>query len=197
MIIGAILTGGQSRRFGSDKALSSLGEDPSTGSPVLMGQRLVSELRRAGCDPVVAVGGTAGHSLGIPVVQDRYPDQGPLAGLASLLSWAGTGRVLVVPCDLPLIRAEDVSQLLIETDGTHNPAGAVIALDNGTPQPTVGCWPAESASALLGLVRSGERRLRAAFDVVPWTGVELDPTVLCDADDPATLKRLIRGPEGP
>ncbi|MDA3039312.1 MAG: NTP transferase domain-containing protein, partial [Actinomycetota bacterium] len=60
-VAGAILVGGASRRFGSDKALAIAGD-------LLMGQRVVAALRDGGVDPVVAVGGTAGSRLGLVTV---------------------------------------------------------------------------------------------------------------------------------
>ena len=95
-IAGAVLVGGRSRRFGSDKALADAGGRP-------LGSRVIDALRAAGVDPVVAVGGTAGSTLGVPTVADRHPGEGPLAALATVLTWARSGLVVVAPCDLPLL----------------------------------------------------------------------------------------------
>ncbi len=213
--VGAILTGGASRRFGSDKALAvlpSTGDgdalldaSPEAGQESTMGGSIVSELRLAMADPVVAVGGTAGHTLGIPVVPDVEPDLGPLAGLASVLRWAGRGFVVVVPCDAPRLRASHI-RVLIEASRreqlatqAHDEDGlvpAVVALVCGKPQPTFGCWPAHAGKTLQLAVRRGERRMMAALDQVPWVGVEVEASALSDADDPETLQRLLRGLDG-
>ncbi len=206
--VGAILTGGASRRFGSDKALALLpanraGDQPAQegqeGQEVTMGGSIVSELRLALTDPVVAVGGSAGHALGIPVIADPEPDLGPLAGLASVLRWAGRGFVVVVPCDAPRLRASHIrllveaswqQQLAVQTKGGTKIPPAVVALVGGKPQPTFGCWPAQAGMGLQRAVRRGERRMMAALDHVSWVGVEIEAAALSDADDPATLKAL-------
>lgn len=181
-VVGAILCGGRSSRFGSDKALA-----PFRGTTV--GGRVVAALRGAGIDPVVAIGGTAGDALGLPTVPDRRPGEGPLAGLATALLWARRGRVLVVPCDLPLLEAEDVASLLT---AVAEPPGPVVATIGGAPRVSLSLWPAEDGRRLLGLVDAGERRFRAALDEVAWTGVEVAPTALADADTPDALDALDR-----
>ncbi len=208
--VGAILTGGASRRFGSDKALALLPSNRAgeqrrqAGKEVTMGGSIVSELRLALTDPVVAVGGSAGHALGIPVVPDPEPDLGPLAGLASVLRWAGRGFVVVVPCDAPRLRASHIrllveaswqQQLAVQTTGGAKIPPAVVALVGGKPQPTFGCWPAQAGMALQRAVRRGERRMMAALDHVSWVGVEIEAAALSDADDPATLKSLCEDSE--
>lgn len=209
--IGAVLTGGASRRFGSDKALAPLGpgsysaEKGTTGkareSFPTMGAKIVAELRAAGADPVVAVGGSAGHALGVPVVPDQEPGLGPLAGLASVLVWAGRGTVLVVPCDLPLLESQHLSLLIeaaradLELDQYRTNPRAIIAMVDGVPQPTIACWPAGVGLGLLRAVRSGDRAMGRSLDLVPWLGVELDPTAAMDADDPATLTSLVGDPD--
>ncbi len=211
--VGAILTGGASRRFGSDKALAILpprhlvdsppNVAPQAGQETTMGGAIVSELRLALTDPVVAVGGTAGHTLGIPVIPDPEPDLGPLAGLASVLRWAARGFVVVVPCDAPRLRASHIrllidaswrEQLAAQARGDEGFPPAVVALIDGKPQPTFACWPAQAGMALQLAVRSGERRMMAALDHVPWTGIEIEAAALSDADDQATLQAMFANP---
>lgn len=208
--IGAILTGGASRRFGSDKALALLPPNRASDQrldvdhEVTMGGSIVSELRLALTDPVVAVGGIAGHALGIPVVPDPEPNLGPLAGLASVLRWASRGFVVVVPCDAPRLRASHIrvlieaahrGQLAAHAQGDDRCPPAVVALLAGEPQPTFGCWPAQAGLALQMAVRHGERRMMAALSHVSWVGVEIEEAALSDADDPATLEAMFGDPD--
>ncbi len=178
--IGAVLVGGRSSRFGRDKATSEAGDR-------LLGQRVVDALRDADLDPVVAVGGTAGGVLGIPTIADRYPGAGPLAALATVLAWAKTGLVVVVPCDLPLLRAAHIDALV----AAASPERAAIASVEGRAQPSVGCWPAGFGPALLAAVGRGERAWRAALDAGPHALVPLPAAALADADTPARLADLL------
>ena len=182
-VVGAVLCGGRSRRFGSDKALA-----PFRSSTV--GARVVTALRDGGVDPVVAIGGRAGDRLAIPTVADRRPGDGPLGGLATALLWARTGSVVVVPCDLPLLEAEHIRRLLSVPPPTD---GAVVATVDGEPMVSLGRWPANQGRRVLELVEGGERRFRRALDHLPWHGVELPVASVTDADTPEELARLEQG----
>jgi molybdopterin-guanine dinucleotide biosynthesis protein A len=185
-----VLCGGRSSRFGSDKALASFADST-------VGGRVVAALRAADVDPVVAIGGGAGNRLGLPTVADRRPGVGPLGGLATALLWARHGRVVVVPCDLPLLDPATVTALTAapqasaaSTDGGLEPP--MIATVDGQPNVSVGCWPATHGPRILRLVDGGRLALRAALDDIDWIGVEVDPTALADADTPEELARLER-----
>jgi molybdopterin-guanine dinucleotide biosynthesis protein A len=180
-ILGAILCGGRSSRFGSDKALAVVDDRP-------LGLLIVDTLRAGGVEPVVAIGGAAGPAIGIPTVADLRPGDGPLAGLATALLWAKTGSVLVVPCDLPLLAATHVAALVDAAKQT--PDTATVALVGGEPQVSVACWPARHGRRILELLDRGDRRFRAALDAIEWTGVELPADAIADADTPAELRRL-------
>jgi molybdopterin-guanine dinucleotide biosynthesis protein A len=187
-VIGAVLCGGRSSRFGRDKALAPAGE-------LLLGQRVVNALRGAGLDPVVAVGGSAGSALGLVTVPDRWPDQGPLAGLATVLWWARDGDVLVVPCDLPLLTDVAVRRLIAVRDDlrAEGRTEAVVAAVGGRPRHSLAIWPARNHRSLGRLVDGGRRRFGAALEAIPWIPVEVPEMALADADTPDQLQRLIDG----
>lgn len=188
-VVGAVLCGGRSRRFGSDKALAPTGDGT-------MGQRVVDAMRGAGMDPVVAVGGDAGAALGLITVPDRWPGLGPLGGLATVLRWARRGDVLVVPCDLPLLDQETVSRLLdarhrIRPQGGPEAERVIVAAVDGEPRHSLAIWPAGQARTVRRLVDDGERRFRAALDAIGWVPVEVLPAGLDDADTPQQLDELL------
>ena len=85
--IGAVLCGGASRRMGVDKAAVEV-----DGTP--MARRVGDVLAAAGCSPVIAIGGdpTALGHLGLDVVDDGFPGQGPLGGILTALSRWRTDR---------------------------------------------------------------------------------------------------------
>lgn len=179
-VIGAVLTGGSSRRFaGGDKA-------------AVIGPLVVAALRGAGIDPVIAVGGTPGV-LDVPTIADRYPGEGPLGGLATAATFARAGRILAVTCDLPLLDSATIQALLAATDDIDEEVGVVASVD-GEPQVSLGLWPARWARPLHQAMRAGERRFRHILTVGPITSVEVSSSVLQDADDEATLAALVRGP---
>ncbi len=188
-VVGAVMVGGRSSRFGTDKSLVPVGD-------TVLGAIAVAALREAGIDPVVAVGGTAGHRLNVITVPDHWPGEGPLAALATVLRWARRGRVLMVPCDLPLLTVDPLATLIEVGDSlgpTRRDQTAVVATVAGEPRYSVALWPATWASPMRQLVEGGERRFRAALDVGEWIGTEVDGRCLADADSPAELEQLLDG----
>jgi molybdenum cofactor guanylyltransferase len=134
-VLGAILAGGASRRFGSDKALAEI-----QGKPMFVH---VMERLSGQCDALVVVGR---DWPGLLRVNDRpAPGLGPLGGLAGALRYgadAGFDAVLTASCDLPGLPIDLRERL-----------GSPSAIMQG--QPTIGLWDcrlAEPLAAWLGLV---------------------------------------------
>jgi molybdopterin-guanine dinucleotide biosynthesis protein A len=133
-ILGAIIAGGQSRRFGSDKAMA-----------VYDGRRLidiVAEGIRAQVDATVV----CGRALpGFETLDDRpVPNLGPLGGLCTALHHAnlnGYDAVLSVPADVLPLPDQLVTWLAAASEG--NTRATVV---NG--QHLLGLWPATLASHL-------------------------------------------------
>jgi molybdopterin-guanine dinucleotide biosynthesis protein A len=125
-----ILAGGQSRRMGRDKSLM-----PVCGQPLIA--RIAEQLTPF--FPEVLVSSTEAWKygfLGLPVIADEAPGQGPLMGILSSLRAAGRERILVTACDIPLIDLAFVRELLrlsenadivmpVSKDGRHEPLFAV------------------------------------------------------------------------
>lgn len=176
LVLGAILAGGASRRFEGDKAS-------------VIGPRVVAAMQRAGIDPIVAIGGTPGI-LAIPTIADRFPGEGPLAGVATALSYARSGWVLTATCDLPLLSSATLTRLVDGLDGLASETAAVAAVD-GRLEPSLACWPAAWAGAVNRAVRSGERRFGHLLSLGSIEAIEVDARSLLDADDRSTLSALL------
>lgn len=193
-LVGAVLMGGRSSRFGTDKALADAGGRP-------LGLRVADALRQGGADPVVAVGGRAGARLGLVTVPDRSAGQGPLAGLASILLWARTGLVVVAPCDLPLLTGRHVAALVAAAGTDPRRAGVAVTGPDRQPQPSLACWPAAVGARIQQLVDDGHRAWRDALTAVSWAPVPLPAEAVADADTPLSLQVLLEndrpGHDGP
>lgn len=97
-LLGAVLAGGEGRRFGGPKAEADVG-----GMPLV--DRAVETLRTV-VDDVVIISARPLSAPPAPVVADRVPGLGPLGGLDAALNAAQEGGyhgVLLVACDLPLL----------------------------------------------------------------------------------------------
>lgn len=128
--LGAVLAGGRSSRFGSDKALAMLG-----------GRTLLDH----------AVAALGPHSDAVVVVGRGeiadWPrgDMGPLGGIAGALIHAaetGFDRVLTAPVDCVRLPA-DLGVLL-------EPAPAFLAT-----QPVIGLWPVSALGELKAMLEAG------------------------------------------
>jgi molybdenum cofactor guanylyltransferase len=89
-----VLCGGQSTRFGSDKARAPVGE-------ITLIEAVVASLRPSVKD-VKAVADVAGKydDLQVRTIGDERPGLGPLSGLERALEDAGRGWILVATCDV-------------------------------------------------------------------------------------------------
>src|ERR671923_1218080 len=158
-VAGLLLTGGASRRMGTDKALIEVG-----------GQRLVDRaaaVLAAVADPVVEVG--PGWS-GLPAVREDPPGSGPLAalsaGAAALRALGHDGPVLVLAVDMPRVTVE-LLRLLARRPG---PATAVPRAD-GHPQPMCARYGPDVLAAVDERLAAGGRSLRDLLETLAASGV--------------------------
>ena len=154
-VFGAVLCGGASRRMGVDKATM-----PVDG--VAMARRVADALAAAGCSPVSAIGGDPAElgRLGLELIVDRYPGDGPLGGILTAL--AVQAPAAVVACDLPGLRAATVTSLL-DALGDHD---AAIAFSDRA-EPLCAVWSERAAAGVASAIpggrtgdASGNRRAR-------------------------------------
>ena len=143
MILGAVLAGGQSTRFGSDKALAELG-----GRTLLS---LAVDALAAQCDAVVVVGREAAPAPTLP----DWPraGMGPLGGIAAALHHAAdAGYDHVLSC------AVDSAGLTKTVLSDLSPAPAYCE-----SQPVIGLWPASASATVDALLESDARHSMRAF----------------------------------
>lgn len=143
MILGCVLAGGQSSRFGSDKALAEL-----HGHTLLA---LAVDRLSGWCEYVVVAGRETAPA---PTIPDwPAPGSGPLGGIAAALHLArdeGYAAVLTLGVDsigLP----ENLPELLA-------PAPAFLA-----SQPVVGLWPTSACEAIEAVLTGEGRHSMIAF----------------------------------
>jgi molybdopterin-guanine dinucleotide biosynthesis protein A len=143
MILGVVLAGGQSTRFGSDKAVAELG-----GHTLL--NRAFDTLTGF-CELVVIAGRERGPGHCIP--DWPRPDMGPLAGIAAGLHLArddGYDSVLTLGVDSVGV-PENLLELL-------SPAPAYLV-----SQPGIGHWPAGAVDAIETVLLADGRHSMLAF----------------------------------
>jgi len=137
-VVGLVLAGGRSVRFGGEKAVALL-----EGRPLLVWavERLRTVCGNVGVNVRVGTEAeAAAKSLGLPTLYDERGDaQGPLAGVKVGLIWAeaqGALALAVSPCDAPLL-PDDLYVRLLE----RAVVGAAMAATSEGRQPLCALWP--------------------------------------------------------
>ena len=182
---GILLTGGRSRRLGTDKA--SLVLDGET-----LAQRAGGRLA-ATCAPVVEIGD--GRS-GLPSLRERPPGAGPLTALAAAGGWLRErgpgGSALLLAVDLPAV---DGALLAWLRDRPGEPTA--VPRVEGRLQLVCARYGADALLAADSLVVGGIRSLHELLDVVDhdvideaeW-GAVAGPDAFLDIDTPADAERF-------
>lgn len=151
-VVGLVIAGGRSTRFGGEKAVA-----PFAGRPLLL--RAVDRLRDVARDVAVnARPGTAAAALaeaeGLVVLHDDAGDaDGPLAGVKVGLRRALAQRathLVVSPCDVPLAPASLFARL-IDAAGE----GAAMAETAEGRQPLCAVWPVAAYDAVVAALADG------------------------------------------
>ncbi len=110
--MGIALAGGLSSRMGTKKAYL---RDPSRGYRTLL-EITVDLLAQVPCTAVFV----SGVEPGFPSFADRWPMLGPLGGIDAALHEVceDQSSALLVPVDMPLLRADDLQELLTSLSAT-------------------------------------------------------------------------------
>lgn len=101
-----ILAGGKSSRMGTNKALLTL-----NGKTVIEG--MVEKLKTIVDDMIIVTNTFEDYEfLQLPMIEDRWKEMGPLAGIEAGLDASKTERNLIIACDMPFISIELGTYLL-------------------------------------------------------------------------------------
>jgi molybdopterin-guanine dinucleotide biosynthesis protein A len=172
MILGAVLAGGLSSRFGSDKALAELG-----------GHTLIAHAVDAlsgWCEHVIVVGRAMAPAPTLP----DWPraGMGPLGGVAAALHHArDEGYETVLTCGVDSVGLpDDLLKLL-------SPAPSYLEA-----QPVVGLWPASAAEAVEAILHDvGKHSMHRFAETIGARGVQV-AWAPANINTPADLAALQR-----
>jgi len=146
-VTGAVLAGGRSRRFGSDKAYYRWRGRPLYAHALFA----LSEAKERFL--------VAPRNYPVPTRPDLFPNEGPLGGLVSALAAAGSELVAVAPVDAPGLCPAFWRFLFSELGS----APAVVV----EGEPLIGVWRRSLFPFALKLFLSGERRAGALVAALP------------------------------
>lgn len=183
-VAGLIMAGGESRRFGRDKA-----RHPVAGRPMIV--RVYSALAAVATPVMVSVGaGTASYADvlpgDVPHVRDRHADAGPLAGLDAGLRVLRSRWVLVAACDMPHVTPDGFRALLRFRD---EQVDAIVGrTDDDRLHPLFACYRRERAlAAARACLAAKERALHALLDRLAVRDVAVPARLVHNVNRPKDL----------
>ncbi|WJY26621.1 molybdenum cofactor guanylyltransferase [Sporosarcina trichiuri] len=182
-MIGIVLAGGESRRFGSPKAFAR-----HNGKQFY---QYAMEALAPHCAQTIIVAR--------PEHRDRFPDcptvladlpevagQGPLAGILTVMDAADSDWYAVLPCDVPF--ADDRIVELLTAEKTDGGPSAIEAA--GIRHPLLSIWDRASARKIRSALAAGERSVRPLIRKwIDGTGLlEEDPSIFDNVNRPGQLE---------
>lgn len=171
-VTGVLLLGGASSRFGSPKALASLGDES-------LADRAWSTL--SWCDERLALGKRSDNvELPIPIRDDGNPERAPIVGVVAGLRAARHEACVFLPVDCPLIGEAELRAL------------AEACRDAAVPQtgPLPGAYRRSALPVLEERLAAGELALRDALPELDVVTMELDESRLVNVNTVAELAAL-------
>lgn len=161
-----MVAGGESRRMGRDKAFLA-GAD---GRPLV--EVALDALRAAGAAHLLIAANDPARfeSLGVRVVPDAVPGEGPLRGIQAALEAAATDWCLVVACDMPHLDAELLRQVAARMVA---PFQVVVPEAGGRLQPLHAGWHRSALLEIQSALAEGERSLMGMLERLDADRVEL------------------------
>ena len=185
-----VLAGGESRRFGSDKALAQF-----RGEPLIA--RVVRELRNVGFNQVAIAAKEpekyADAASGAELLRDVRPIQTPLAGLAAGLRASRYALVFACAADMPFAADAALIDALTAAIAGHD---AAVPHAAGSLQPLCGLWWKDACLRAAEALLAGPRPPgpRAILPLVRAARLDWpDPRPFLDADTPEVLRELELG----
>ena len=175
-----LLSGGESRRMGSDKALLL---HPEGGTwlerTLLLLARLNAPITLLSRHPAHL---ELGNSFPITALAEPPPWEGPLLALHRLMEQHPEQILLLCPVDMPDLSLVALQALLAAADPTR----LQLAHDGERLQPLLGLYPSSPPirAHLAAAVKRGERRLQSWLVELPYQAVPLDPRAIRNVNRP-------------
>jgi len=166
-----VLAGGESTRFGRDKALVEF-----AGKPMLA--RMI-ELMRSFAQEVKIVAAPGKYAdFETEIVKDRWSGDGPLGGIVTALLHAQEREPnyawnCIVSCDMPFLTAGWMKYL--GERSANSDAQVVLPHSEHGPEPLCACWRTDAVAVLRAAFERGVRKVTQGISL-------LDAEVLDERD---------------
>ena len=160
-----IMAGGDSSRMGADKSMLSV-----KGRPMI---ELIAEQLCGTFGQVLISAGDAEKLafLGLEVITDKIPGQGPLMGIASALEASANELNFVTACDIPHIDLAYVRRMLAEAEGFDV---VIPTSGDGRYEPLFAVYTKNALEAINEVLSSGGRKISDVFGRCRVKYIELE-----------------------
>jgi molybdopterin-guanine dinucleotide biosynthesis protein A len=148
-----ILAGGKSTRMGTDKAFVTL------EGRTLLARAL--DIVRSVTPNANVVGDPAKFAAYAPVVEDIFPNCGPLGGIHAALRSSSTDLNLILAVDVPFVSTALLEHLLERA--RSNPAVVTVAQTGGGYQPLSAIYRRQFADLADRALRAGRYKIDSLF----------------------------------
>ncbi|MCP4963030.1 MAG: NTP transferase domain-containing protein [Actinomycetia bacterium] len=179
--------------MGSDKGLLEI-----DGVPMV--RHVAEAMAAAGVAEVVIAGARSdemGAAARCQVLDDPLDDRGPLAGVASALEFCdhipGADVVVVCPCDVPGVHADDF-RLLLAVLVSRSDVDVAYMRHGDRIEPLVSAWRPHTARKVVeDAIVAGSASVRSVLEHLDVAEIEApEPRRLVNINTPADLAELIR-----
>ncbi len=167
---GIILAGGESRRFGSPKALARLEDRHFFEYAIQAIEQLTKDIVIISHNSILS---EINRVTTFPVIEDlpQYKGKGPLAGIATGMKYLKSDWYIVLPCDTPnitnLVIMSLVKQINTDTD-------AIISVVKGRIQPLIGVYHSKVVSDVIEILESDQYKMMKLLDELRVTYVPFE-----------------------
>lgn len=165
-VVGIVLAGGKSTRFGSDKALYSYRGHPMITYALGFLKTITDNIFISSANP-------AHSQFGYPLIADQYMGIGPIGGIHAALYQAGSCPCFFVPVDLPLLTS-DIATSLVSAYRPDNMA--LVARYELKPQPLVGIYNRLSLPLIEKQISRGDYKITQLLNQLNARFLDFNPT---------------------
>jgi molybdopterin-guanine dinucleotide biosynthesis protein A len=160
-----ILAGGRSRRMRREKSLLPFGGRPLIAS-------IVEQIRPCFPTLLISAGDRKKFSfLGLPVIEDEAPGQGPLLAILTALRASPLAVNFILACDIPVVHVPFLEALLARAAACEI---VVPRYRDGKTEPLFAAYNRSIIPAIERQIAAGDRRISSLFQTCRTEFVPMD-----------------------
>ncbi len=153
-----VLAGGKSSRMGSDKAFLELNGSTLLARTLRLAKAVTKNLSIVGAREKFE---SSERELQVPVIEDIYREQGPLAGIHAALRGTRTELNLVISVDMPFLESRFLEFLV--TQARSCDAIVTVPRANGSFQPLCAVYRPQFREVAQRALDQGSNKIGALF----------------------------------